>query len=297
MMSIPSMSPADRFDRQPRRSSFTGAIAGALGIGFGLFGIFTIGLIFVPLSVLCSGIGILRGLIARSVIGIGLSLVGGALAFAGFMVSPSLWLLAGAGIVASQLPLATVSHNPAHLTNPAQASIRPQVDPRLLLFSRVTAMVQQMQQEQPRLINAVPEIRGVKNQFRDTLAEIVKLESENDGRAFSMERSRLAVAVNQKFLHSNMGHLRISASMQEWRVNIEPFIRLLLQQVQACNDDRWNSGRVDDIGVACDHFDDAVKSFMEAAKITKSELDDTELIFQQEQQADRNLLRNRVVYR
>jgi len=96
----------DRHD-QPQvvvvRSGHPGLIAGLLGCVLGLFGIFSIGIIFVPLAAICSLIGLLRGLGAGNGPGIGTSVLGFALTIAGFCVSPSLLLLTGLSIVASQL--------------------------------------------------------------------------------------------------------------------------------------------------------------------------------------------------
>lgn len=78
----------------------TGVLAGYLGCFFGLFGILTIGIVFVPLAVLCSGIGICRSLLGGSLAGFCVSSAGMFLALLGFVVSPSLWLLLGLTILA-----------------------------------------------------------------------------------------------------------------------------------------------------------------------------------------------------
>jgi hypothetical protein len=77
-------------------------ILGLLGSCFGILGIFTLGLIFVPLAILSSLFGLVRGLASRSTAGAGLSIVGLALSAIGFFSSPSLLLLAGGLLVASQ---------------------------------------------------------------------------------------------------------------------------------------------------------------------------------------------------
>jgi hypothetical protein len=89
-----------------------GVVAGLLGCVFGVLGIFTLGLIFVPLAAICSVVGLLRGLTGVSLSGIGCSLLAGALTFWGFVVSPSLWLLVGAGILAQHLPASRSSAAP-----------------------------------------------------------------------------------------------------------------------------------------------------------------------------------------
>jgi hypothetical protein len=82
------------------RRNRPGVVAGALGCVFGVLGIFTLGLVFVPLAALCSVVGLIRGLTSASAAGIGLSLVGAVLTIAGFIFSPSLWVLLAAAIAA-----------------------------------------------------------------------------------------------------------------------------------------------------------------------------------------------------
>jgi hypothetical protein len=81
-----------------------GLLAGVLGCVFGVLGIFTFGIIFVPLAALCALIGCVRGLAGGSMSGFGASLLAGLLAFVGFTVSPSLWLLTGGLLLAAQIP-------------------------------------------------------------------------------------------------------------------------------------------------------------------------------------------------
>jgi hypothetical protein len=76
-------------------------ILGLLGSLLGVLGIFTLGLIFVPLAILFSLFGLARGLLGRSTAGTGFSIVGIVLSAIGFFSSPSLLLLAGGLLVAS----------------------------------------------------------------------------------------------------------------------------------------------------------------------------------------------------
>lgn len=85
-----------------RRRGNQGVIAGVLGSCFGFLGIFTLGLIFVPLAIVCSLFGLARGLAGQSTAGTGMSIVGLTLSAIGFFSSPSLMLLAGGLLVASQ---------------------------------------------------------------------------------------------------------------------------------------------------------------------------------------------------
>jgi hypothetical protein len=71
-----------------------GMLAGLLGCVFGLLGILTIEAIFVPLAALCAVVGLFCCVADRNVAGIGTSLLAGVLSITGFMVSPTLWLIA-----------------------------------------------------------------------------------------------------------------------------------------------------------------------------------------------------------
>lgn len=84
-----------------RRNSNAGLIAGLFGCLFGLLGIFTLGLIFVPLAALCGLIGLLRGVLGGSVSGTGTSLLAGVLTAIGVVSSPSIWMLLAGGVIAS----------------------------------------------------------------------------------------------------------------------------------------------------------------------------------------------------
>lgn len=71
-----------------------GLTAGIFGCVFGILGVFTIGIVFVPLAALCSIVGFLRGISAGSASGIGMSLLAAALTVWGFLFSPTLWPVA-----------------------------------------------------------------------------------------------------------------------------------------------------------------------------------------------------------
>jgi hypothetical protein len=77
-------------------------ILGIIGTCFGVLGIFTLGLIFVPLAILSGLFGLVRGLANQSTAGTGMSIVGLTLSAVGFFSSPSLLLLASGLLVASQ---------------------------------------------------------------------------------------------------------------------------------------------------------------------------------------------------
>lgn len=83
-----------------RHSGSPGIVAGMLGCVLGILGIFTLGIIFVPLAALCSLMGLIRGAMGGSAAGIGVSILGAILAIWGAIVSPSIWLLLAVGAAA-----------------------------------------------------------------------------------------------------------------------------------------------------------------------------------------------------
>ena len=82
---------------QRRSGSSSGVLSGLLGCVFGTLGVISIGVVFVPLAAICSLVGILRGAAGGSIAGLAISVIGVGLTVAGFVFSPSLWLLFGLG--------------------------------------------------------------------------------------------------------------------------------------------------------------------------------------------------------
>jgi hypothetical protein len=72
-----------------------GVIAGVLACIFAVLGIFTFGILFVPMAAVCGVLGILRGAVAFNISGIALSALGIVLTIAGVAASPSLLLALG----------------------------------------------------------------------------------------------------------------------------------------------------------------------------------------------------------
>jgi hypothetical protein len=68
-----------------------------MGIIFGILGIFTIGIVFVPLAALCAVVALIGGGIVRGQSATGfLAILAGILAGVGFAASPTLWLATAA---------------------------------------------------------------------------------------------------------------------------------------------------------------------------------------------------------
>lgn len=98
-----------------RRSGTRGLVASIFGCLFGLIGVFILAIIFVPLAILCSAIGLVR---ASRIWIAGVALLGLLLAAAGVVTSPTLLLVAG---VLSLLP---ANPGPASLPSTAQLAQR-----------------------------------------------------------------------------------------------------------------------------------------------------------------------------
>lgn len=88
---------------------------GIVSCVFGVLGILTFGILFVPLAVLFATFGLFWGLSGKSASGIGFSLLGAFLSALGFLVSPTLWAAAAAGFTALLIVLA----NPIHRSSEA----------------------------------------------------------------------------------------------------------------------------------------------------------------------------------
>lgn len=71
-------------------------IPAIFGCLFGILGIFTIGIIFVPLAGLCTLVGIASGVNNHDVGTTFIALVAGSLTIAGYAMSPSMWILTAA---------------------------------------------------------------------------------------------------------------------------------------------------------------------------------------------------------
>jgi hypothetical protein len=93
-----------------------GVLAGLLGCGFGVLGILTLGIVFVPLAALCSLVGLINGLHGNGS-GLATSALGGVLTAVGFAFSPSLWVVTG-GLLLAHHNQSPVSAAPVNISRP-----------------------------------------------------------------------------------------------------------------------------------------------------------------------------------
>lgn len=91
--------------KKPASSSIggrsTGILSGLLACVFAVLGIFTFGVIFVPIAALFSIVGLIAGLTGGSMMGFLISGIGAVLTVVGIVTSPSLLLLLGLGTIAA----------------------------------------------------------------------------------------------------------------------------------------------------------------------------------------------------
>ncbi len=91
MAQIPlSLDPNNAADPSGRPKPETNPIMGKFAVGFGLLGIFTIGMVFVPLALICSLIALFSGQATWGFVGLMLTVMG-------LLTSPHLLLLIGLG--------------------------------------------------------------------------------------------------------------------------------------------------------------------------------------------------------
>jgi hypothetical protein len=110
-----------------------GVLAGVFACVFGALGIFTLGIIFVPLAALCSAIGLLLALAGRSSSGFVTSMIGGVLTAIGFVFSPTLWLLVGGLLVSAQDHQSNAATNKTDAINGTPAT-KPSADATKIEF-------------------------------------------------------------------------------------------------------------------------------------------------------------------
>jgi hypothetical protein len=114
--------PKRRAGSRARNRGNQGLIVGVLGCCLAFLGIFTLGLVFVPIAVLFSLIGLISGLAYRATTGILAGIGGLTLSAIGFVSSPALMLASGilvASQISSEAPVPTV-HPVASQANTSQ---------------------------------------------------------------------------------------------------------------------------------------------------------------------------------
>lgn len=128
-------------ERRRQRGS-QGIIAGLLACIFAVFGIFTFGIIFVPIAALCSLVALIRGIAGPSLVGIAMSLLGGVLTIVGFISSPTLWLLTAGLFVASQSNNSAALQPRASTVEEINSDFQPETVPNFDIASDASSLPQ-----------------------------------------------------------------------------------------------------------------------------------------------------------
>jgi hypothetical protein len=93
------------------------------GCVFGVLGILTIGIVFVPLAALCSFIGVISGIGNLRPTAVFVAIIGIVLTIIGWVMSPSMWILTGL-VIASDLPPNNQRQNTTDWSQQAETEIR-----------------------------------------------------------------------------------------------------------------------------------------------------------------------------
>ena len=296
-MPAPAVVMPEIYDHRPTRDNSAGVVSGVLGIVFGLLGIFTIGLIFVPLAGLCSCVGLIRGNAAGNRLGVGLSLIGGFLTAAGFSVSPSLWLLAGAGALVD----AASSGSSGTQASQSTATLQPStstanVSPRLPGAKAVDpARVSSLTEKIGHLNSQLPLIKSssdnLQRRFTASAGRIAEFETANRGLPFSVTRSQAALKVNNGYLQDGAAYLQIVRAKSDWSFKIDPLLSEIGELNTACLVISGREVEPGEISPECAQLREASIEFRIAAQSAKSSIAAAEAAYKSEVKVGETILR------
>jgi hypothetical protein len=276
-----------------------GVLAGALACVFGLLGVFFIGLIFVPLAALCAIIGLVRGVGSGSGAAIGLSIIGGFLSVAGFAVSPSLWVLLGAGLltglIATHHPASAVAY-PPHVLGPS-ASVPYSVgtpNPMDLIPAKANNLIQRMQRFDNIADGYLNGISEAKLKYQAQTAKLngyFQCEKNLVGyENASVSRGQLSVAISQGAVATDQFHIQIQSMLTQLGNQIAPLeqavnaLKLECQGVSNSTSDTiaWKT--------SCQDFNNTREEAGHKFDALKSGFAQLEAVYQQEHQRQENLV-------
>jgi hypothetical protein len=200
-----------------------GLIAGLLGCVFGVLGIFSLGLVFVPLAALCSFVGFLRGIFGGSASGIGTSLLGAVLCVFGFATSPSLWAITVAGILAS--------NPPARSTSTASSTVPSTLGPsrEASNTAHLNALRQRLDRASVDMTAQLGKFPPVEQRYRAITGAmhtgLARQQSIYGPGQAMVARSQIAVAINQTAIQGEQLHNGIQTAQRDIRSKLEPLVR------------------------------------------------------------------------
>ena len=221
-----------------------GLIAGIFGCAFGLLGIFSWGLIFVPLAALCAAIGLFRGIAGRSGVGIGTSILASVLTVWGFIFSPSLWLIFGGTFLAHQ-----IQNAPSPQANPQTTLTRPTEDPGAIarektaqddqrFVAAVNSLVGRMQRFEGNADSILLKLEPLQQRYPAITAKMDayldqerKLKSNPNA---DVARSQISVAINQGAIAADQLHNEIQPTQWDFENNAVAFNKQVVAAKAQC---------------------------------------------------------------
>ena len=264
-----------------------GLLAGALGCVFGVLGIFSLGLVFVPLAALCSFVGFLRGIFGGSASGIGTSLLGAVLCVIGFATTPSLWAVTAAGILASRPQAYSSSGN--SIGRPIPETVNAHVDAltRKLMGSSTEANAQ---------LGKFPPIeqryRTITGMMHAGLAHQQSIYGPGQP---MVARSQIAVAINQAAVEAEQLHSNMQTAQSNVGSKLEPLIRNAINTTQHCQsvvtDGGANSSPANrDQQSTCLKFLEAAEKFKQSIEALGRAFDQVERVWIEERRKQAGII-------
>jgi len=217
----------------------SGVVAGLLGCALGLLGIFAWGLIFVPLAALCSITVLVRGITGRSAVGVGTSILAGVLSVWGFIVSPSLWVLLGAGILAQHVqPVHAPASSPA-VTSRGDTALQQSKQQELELIASMNQLVQRMERFDgyadslvAKLAAAEQRYHAITSQMRGYLDRERKMAGNRNA---SVARGQIAVTISQGPIATDQLHIDLQQVLWDFQNNATQLKNRVTATEQSCH--------------------------------------------------------------
>ena len=206
-----------------------GVLAGILGCIFGILGIFTFGIVFVPLAIVCSIFGLLRGIFGGSIPGIGTSILAAALGIFGFIFSPSLWILLN-----HMTPTNTPSVQPNALDRAAER------EKTLNSFAaNVQQLISRMEKFNVAADGVAPKLSAAQQKYQSITSKIGEYyEHQRDLSAnpdtFTI-RNQIYIAIIQGMNTSDQLHNQVLSGQMEFENKIVPLMKQVVEAEQSCN--------------------------------------------------------------
>lgn len=292
-----------------------GVLAGILGCVFGLLGIFSWGLIFVPLAALCSVIGFVRGIVGRSPAGVGTSILAAMLCFWGFVFSPSLWALFAAGLIASHVP----ASSPNVAVTPRPAIMAPQVSPQSIPAPDPAGVARQRTAQQERefavqldniisrmerddaildnYIRMLPITEQNYSAITTQMQRYLERERELAGNPkASVARSQISVAMGQGPIKTERLHNQVQPAQWNFENSGAPLMQQIISHQNACDgfrkkiSDKPVDPAAHTLETACARLQNAAMAFKPRYDALSQDFTRAEATYQRERQAQEQLV-------